>query len=228
MKGLLKNPVSLWIKWWVAKCWYGFKYRQQHLEIQYMARFSDSRFGQYNTLYEGAALTQVKLGSYSYVGANSRLLRVTVGKFCCIGPDVIAGLGRHPSSDFVSIHPVFYSPNAKVGTTFADRSYFDETDHIMVGNDVWIGARAIIVDGVSICDGAIIAAGAVVTRDVPPYAIVGGVPAKIIRYRFAPHQIDALLASKWWDKEESWLRKNFEKFHHIDALMPLLAEESEK
>jgi acetyltransferase-like isoleucine patch superfamily enzyme len=227
LKGLLKNPLSHWIKWWATKCWYEYKYRNQHLDIQYMARFYGCSFGRYNTLYEGAALTHVKLGSYSYVGSDSRLTSMIVGKFCCIGPDVVAGLGRHPSSDFVSIHPVFYSPNATTGMTFADRSYFDETEQIKVGNDVWIGARATIIDGVSIADGAIIAAGAVVTRDVPPYAIVGGVPARIIRYRFSPSQIDTLIASKWWDKEESWLRGNFKKFHHIDDLMPLLVEKNE-
>lgn len=222
----MKNPITIWLKWLVSKCWYEFKYRRQHLEIQYLARFANCNFGRFNTLYEGAVLTQVSIGDFSYVGSNNRLSRVKIGKFCCIGPDVVAGLGLHPASDFVSVHPIFYSPNAQAGTTFADRSYFDELGHITIGNDVWIGARATIVDGVHIADGAIVAAGAVVVKDVPPYAVVGGVPAKFIRYRFNPEQIAALLNFKWWDKDPSWLRENFIKFHHIDALTRLLVKKN--
>jgi acetyltransferase-like isoleucine patch superfamily enzyme len=225
LNSLLKNPFSLWMKWLLAKWWYEHKYRHQHLEIQYMARFVNCTFGQYNTLYEGAILDHVSLGDYSYVGANNRLSRVTVGKFCCIGPDVVAGLGRHPASDFVSIHPAFYSPSAQAGVTFADRSYYEELGNIVIGNDVWIGARATIVDGVTIADGAIVATGAVVVSDVPAYAVVGGVPAKVLKYRFTPEQISVLLESKWWDRDARWLQKNFDKFHRIEKWVQLMGEE---
>lgn len=224
MGGFLKNPASLWLKWLVRKYWYQFTYRRQHLKIQYLARFSDCTFGRYNTLYEGAILTQVSLGDYSYIAANTRLARVAIGKFSCIGPDVMAGLGRHPATEFASIHPVFYSPNAQAGVTFADRPYFDEFDSIIIGNDVWVGARATIRDGVTIGDGAIVAAGAVVVADVPPYAIVGGVPAKLIKYRFSTEQIEALQTLKWWDKDEGWLRANFTKLHHVDELLRFARE----
>ncbi|MEC8147402.1 MAG: CatB-related O-acetyltransferase [Pseudomonadota bacterium] len=181
-----------------------------------MAQFTNCNFGQHNTLYEGAQLTDVSLGDYSYIGARNKLSRVSVGKFCCLGPEIIAGLGRHPSSDYVSSHPVFYSPYAQTGVTFSDRSYFKELDNIVIGNDVWIGARVILVDGITIGDGAIVAAGAVVTEDVPAFAIVGGTPAKIIKYRFQREEIEALLAIEWWHKDEKWLKANFKKFHNIN------------
>ena len=80
-----------------------------------------------------------------------------------------------------------------------DSNYdFAEYRPITIGNDVWIGARAMVMDGVEVGDGAIVAANAVVTKDVPPYAIVGGVPAKVIRYRFAPEKIEALQLLQWW------------------------------
>src|SRR5262249_45045864 len=119
---ILKNPMTIWLKWLVCKYWYEYKYRQRHLKIRYMTRFADCVFGNYNTLYDHSTLTQVTLGDYSYVGVNSTLFRVTVGKFCCIAPDVKAGLGRHPSRDFVSIHPAFYSPGLKTGATFTNQS----------------------------------------------------------------------------------------------------------
>ena len=107
-----------------------------------------------------------------------------------------------------------------VGTTFVDQKYFEEEEKtVHIGNDVWIGSNVIVVDGVTIGDGAIIAAGAVVTKDVPPYAIFGGIPAKLIRYRFDEQKIDFMLKFKWWDKEEKWLRKNVKDFHNIDKFI---------
>lgn len=219
MRLVLKNPISLWLYWLFKKCWFEFAYRRQHLKIRYMARFSDCTFGRYNIIYEGAVLTRVNLGNFSYVASNSQLSRVSIGKFCCIGPDVMAGLGKHPTRDFVSIHPVFYSQIKQAGITFADKSYFDEFDNITICNDVWIGARVTIVDGVTLGNGAVVAAGAVVVSDVPPYAIVGGIPAKVIKYRFSSEQIELLQELEWWNKDEDWLRANYKKFHNMDELM---------
>ncbi len=95
----------------------------------------------------------------------------------------------------------FYSTRKQCGATFADRDYFDEQSDISIGNDVWIGARVFLIEGIHVGDGAIVGAGAVVTKDVPAYAVVGGVPAKIIRYRFTQEQIEYLLELQWWDKE---------------------------
>ena len=93
-----------------------------------------------------------------------------------------------------------------------------------IGNDVWIGANAMILGGITIGDGAIIGAGAVVTKDIPPYAIVGGIPARIIRYRFPNDVINALLSSQWWNLSENILKSNIKVFqsndfiNHIDGL----------
>jgi acetyltransferase-like isoleucine patch superfamily enzyme len=218
-KIFLKNPFSLWLKWLIATCWQSYKFRKNGLQIQYMARFSNCTFGRHNVLYEGAMLESVRLGDFSYVGANSRLSRVSIGKFCCLAPDVVIGLGAHPSRGFVSVHPAFYSPTAQGGGTFVDRSYFEETAPVTIGNDVWIGARATILDGVTIGDGAIVGAGSVVVNDVQAYAVVGGVPARVLRYRFTPEQIQALGRIKWWDRDECWLRANALRLHSIESLL---------
>lgn len=162
------------------------------------SRFDErSRFLEYSRLYGESVLLNSCLGRGTYV-TSARVSNCTVGAFCSIGPGVLlGGLGVHPTS-WVSTHPIFYSSMGQIGKVFVDCSRFDELPRNKVGNDVWIGARAIILDGVTIGDGAVVAAGAVVTKDVPPYAVVGGVPARIIRYRFSDQQIESLLSLKWW------------------------------
>ncbi len=86
----------------------------------------------------------------------------------------------------------------------------------IIGNDVWIGSNVLIIGGIKIGDGAIVAAGAVVTKDVPPYAIVGGIPARIIRFRFDKEQINKLLELKWWNKDDDWLIKNNYLFCNVE------------
>jgi acetyltransferase-like isoleucine patch superfamily enzyme len=216
---MLNKYFPLWIKWLFTKVYYGCKYANKHLAIGYMVRFSNCIFGHYNTLYEGAQLTNVSMGDFSYIANNAKIGNTEIGKFSCIGPDVLAGLGRHPSRDFVSIHPIFYSPLRQAQITFVPTSFYDEFDKIKIGNDVWIGARAIICDGLTIGDGVIVGAGALVTKDIPAYAVVGGVPAKILRYRFEPNEINFLQQYKWWDKDVDWLRENFDQFHNIKKLM---------
>lgn len=229
---ILKNPLVNWVKWLVGAIYYERKYAKKSLSIGYMARFTNCHFGNHNTLHGGAMLINVVLGNYntiyndarlinvtlgdfSYASSNSQLANIDIGKFSSIGPEVIAGLGKHPSRNFVSTHPIFYSPLGQLKITFVSDSFYKEFEQIKIGNDVWIGARAIILDGVTIGDGAIVAAGAVVTKDVPAYAVVGGVPSKILRYRFEPAEIEFLKKYKWWDKDIDWLRQNCETMRNI-------------
>jgi acetyltransferase-like isoleucine patch superfamily enzyme len=157
-----------------------------------------SGFEGYNCLYGSVVLINSSLGRFTYV-SDARVVNCTIGSFSSIGPKVMAGgLGRHPLQ-YVSTHPVFYSKLAQSGVTFSDRDYFEELLPVTIGNDVWVGAGAIVLDGVTIGDGAVIAAGAVVVRDVEPYSIVGGVPARPIRKRFNEEIITSLLEIKWWD-----------------------------
>jgi acetyltransferase-like isoleucine patch superfamily enzyme len=195
------------------------KNRWLHLKLGNSANISDCNFGKYNNVGEGTVLTSVNINDFTYISDNCVICRTEIGKFCSVAPGVLCGLGMHPTKNFVSTHPAFFSDKKQSGISFTSKNYFQEYKPIKIGNDVWIGARAIIIDGVTVGDGAIIGAGAVVTKDVKPYAIVGGVPAKTIRYRFNKKQIEYLQKFKWWDKNYNWLKKNYLMFHNIEEFV---------
>lgn len=161
-------------------------------------------------------MENARVGSYTYFAGYNCVMNASVGRYCSIGERVMIGPGMHPSGKFVSTSPVFFSKHAQCGVTFSDDFYFSEAGITSVGNDVWIGANAVILDNIKIGDGAIIGAGAVVTKDVPEYSIVGGVPARHIRRRFSEAQIEFLLRDKWWEKDPEWVKKYFKKFHDVD------------
>lgn len=214
--GLIFYPIATHIKNIILQV--TLKYKHPTLILGKYAKMSDTKIGVHNYFSFATKVIKCIIGDYSYIGESSEIKSTTIGKFTCIGPNVKIGLGMHPSDTFVSVHPIFYSLAAQVGKTFADQQYFTEYDNVQIGNDVWIGANVIIPGGVIVGDGSIIASGAVVTKNVPPYAIVGGVPAKVIKYRFNEQQINELLDLKWWDKDESILKKNFKSMHNINNL----------
>ncbi|MEF8733556.1 MAG: CatB-related O-acetyltransferase [Candidatus Accumulibacter meliphilus] len=156
-------------------------------------------------IYREARLLNTALGRMTYVAEGARLGHCKVGSFSSIGPNSqIGGLGKHPTH-FLSTHPAFYSTHGQAGRTYALEDVIDELPLTILGNDVWIGASVIILDGCSVGDGSIVAAGAVVSKDVPPYTIVGGVPATLIRTRFSDEVISELLAWQWWDLSDETL-----------------------
>ncbi|WP_162634920.1 CatB-related O-acetyltransferase [Pseudomonas putida] len=143
---------------------------------------------------------QLSIGAHTYIRSDTKLSTVSsIGRFCSIGNHCYIGQEKntHPS-DWLSTHPFQYT-----GTAL---SYEPVISNVTIGHDVWIGHGAMIMEGVTVGTGAIVATRAVVAHDVPPYAIVAGVPAKVVKYRHPPQVIEMLLESKWWECDIGFLQ----------------------
>ncbi|MFD1629056.1 CatB-related O-acetyltransferase [Pseudopedobacter beijingensis] len=194
-----------------------------------MVEIDNCSFGHYNTIYKYSKIRNSSFGDFTYVARNSLIQHTHIGNFCCIGPNVSLGLGAHPSTTFVSSHPLFYSTKRQAGgLSILDKDLFDEYLETTIGHDVWIGANAIIKAGITIGNGAIIASGAVITKDVAPYSVVGGIPAKHLKYRFSEEQIAFLNQFKWWKKDLYWLKENKDLFTNIELLMDKYAHQKQQ
>jgi acetyltransferase-like isoleucine patch superfamily enzyme len=161
-------------------------------------------------IYHPYSISDSSINDYTYIASNSKISLTEIGKFCSIGPNFLCGYGIHPTNG-ISTSPSFYSNKMQNGISFTDECKIEERKKITIGNDVFIGMNVSILDGVTIGDGAVIGAGAVVTKNVEPYAIFGGVPAKLIKYRFDSETIEKLLKIKWWNWEKEKL-KEVEKY----------------
>ncbi|MFA6908600.1 MAG: CatB-related O-acetyltransferase [Patescibacteria group bacterium] len=223
MKKLFLNPVTIYVKRLLVALALEWSNFGNHLSIGNMAVIKNCRFGKYNTIYEHVHLTDTTIDDFTYLAPHAHIHNSHIGKFCSIGPEVMCGLGSHPISN-VSTHPAFYSTQGQSQISLVTKNLFEEHKTTVIGNDVWIGARAILLDGVTIGDGAIIAAGAVVTKDVEPYAIVGGVPARIIKFRFEKERILLLQQKQWWNQDIAWLKKNAIRFTDVSELYDTVLE----
>ena len=180
---------------------------------------ANNKFGKGCRLGGPVYISGSEIGDHTYIEVGCRISAANIGKFCAIAPYSLVGLAEHPTRKFVSTHPMFYRHIPEFGYDLVDNDKHQEITRTYIGNDVWIGAGVCVRGGVKVGDGAVIGAGAVVTGDIPPYAVYGGVPARLIGYRFEPEQISFLLRFQWWERDIEWLKANTDKLQDIDLLM---------
>ena len=161
----------------------------------------------------------VIIGDYTFINEYTQIdsNTLSIGKFCSIAHNVKIGMGPHPVYYF-STSPVFYSK----ARGFVEDDLYDEYEdkgYTIIGNDVFIAANSIILAGIIVGDGAVVAAGSIVTKNVPPYAIVAGNPARVIKYRFPAETIDELLKLRWWEMELSEILKHKQYFNNTNEFI---------
>lgn len=204
---------------------YGFLKYLFHPRISCFALVSSNNtIDAKTTVYRGVKIKGSKVGRYTYIGSNTDVENAEIGSFCSISDHCRIGMGGHNMNQ-LSTSPIFTEVHN--GTQFqwteSDVNSFPMRK-VIIGNDVLVGSHSMVLGGVKIGNGAVIGAGAVVTKDVPDYAIVGGVPARIIRFRFSQDVIDCLLSIKWWEMDEAKLKRHLDLFQKETVDVPSLMD----
>jgi len=177
-----------------------------------------SKLGRFNVLFERVSLLDSSVGDHTYFQKDSTAMSCDVGKYCSIAMQAFIGLPQH-EIDMVSSHPVFYLRDTPLVRKYCKTNRSDLSRRTSIGHDVWIGHGALVMAGLRVGTGAIVGAGSVVTRVVHDYAIVGGTPARVIRYRFAEFIRERLLDSRWWEMPDEWLEEHVDLFFTPDELL---------
>lgn len=194
------------------------------LEFDFHARIApSSQFEGANKIIGNTSFSG-RMGYGSYIGTGSSF-RGEIGRFTSIASKCNIVVGRHPYTyPFATTSPMFFSKLKQNGKTFTSEQLYKEFKYakygcfVVIGSDCWIGYDVKIIEGVTIGDGAMVLAGAVVTKDVPPYAIVGGIPARIKGYRYDENTINFLLKIKWWNNDIKWFYTHWKLMTNIDCL----------
>lgn len=170
------------------------------------ASLRNATLGRFTEIKERVQFWDSELGDYSYIERHAGAIYTRIGKFCAIAADARLNALAHPV-ERVSQHKITYRPNEYFAHAKLDKGFRERRmqDQVVIGHDAWIGHGAIVLPGIRIGHGAVVAAGAVVTRDVEPYAIVAGVPARFLKWRFPPEIGARIVALAWWDWEHQRL-----------------------
>jgi len=189
----------------------------QHTVIDPSVRMRETQIGAQCEVLAETYIEYSELGDFSYIGEHCCVADAQIGRFTAIANHVRIGAPNHPM-DRASQHRFTYCPEYYDAQAERDNGFFADrrADRVIIGNDVWIGHGVIVLPGLKVGDGAVLAAGAVVTKEVPPYTIVGGVPAKMIRARFAADIAAQLQAIAWWNWPLEKLMANLADFQSSD------------
>ncbi len=185
----------------------------EHCTIGDNSNILESILDEYVSINRNCVLDNAEMGIGSYINQNTVLKHAVIGKFCCISWNVTLYGGSSHNYNSPSMYTSYHWKHI-FGSSIQSSI---EKEKTRIGNDVWIGNGAIVINGVTVGDGAIIGAGAVITKDVPPYSVVGGVPAKVLRMRFDANEIERLLKISWWKWPMDIIKAN-ESLLRITAL----------
>lgn len=201
-----------------SKIKFFLSYIYHYPSVVYGSKMFNTKIHKTSKIYPRCTIKNTNIGRYSYVGNSTKISNTTIGSFCSIGQDNLIGPGEHPTH-YVSTSPLFYSIGNQLNDRFTNKQKFNEHKKVQIGSDVWIGSKVIILGGVNIGNGSIVAGGSVVTKDVPAYSIVGGVPAKVIKYRFNDEIIKSLERTKWWSWSVKDLKNKADLFVDLEEFM---------
>ncbi|CEG29109.1 CatB-related O-acetyltransferase [Bacillus sp. B-jedd] len=192
-------------------------YISKFIKKSYLPAIKNSSIDKKSRVCNGSHILDVNLDKYSYIGNFCTVVNCDIGKFCSIADNCIIGGASHPI-EWVSTSPVFHEGKNILGKNFSNH-HFKTSKKTIIGNDVWIGNNCLIKSGVIISDGAIIGMGSVVTKDIGPYEIWGGTPARLIRKRFNDETIKLLLEKQWWEWKEIDIQNKAKYFNEIETFL---------